>query len=335
VLPGSIAMAIVWFAWIEKPRNAAKRLSVDYPGAALLTLGALSLLWGLSDLTSPLGWICLVMAGGLFAGLIVVERRAADPMLPLHLFRDRLFSVSILHGILSGWAMFGSMNFIPLFIQAVLGTSATQAGITLTPSSLGWTIASIFGSGLLLRMGYRTLALVGMVMLVTGTFLMTGIGIHTSQAAIMLYTTMMGIGMGVSYPAFLIAVQSTVSKEELGVATSTLQFSRSIGGTLGVSILGVFLSARLSSLLLADGINPTSVSLDSLLDPLANTGLALEGSLRQALATSIANMFIIAVLASVLGLVVVLFTPGGRISQIVRQRANGKSPEIESDIEGI
>ena len=77
---------------------------------------------------------------------IWAERRAADPILPLALFRDRLFTVSILHGILAGWAMFGSLNYVPLFVQAVLGTSATQAGIALTPMSLSWTLASIFGS---------------------------------------------------------------------------------------------------------------------------------------------------------------------------------------------
>src|SRR5512135_3152926 len=110
--------------------------------------------------------------------------------------------------------------------------------------SLSWTMASIFGGRLLLKMGYRTLSLIGMVLLVAGSLLMSTIGANASQILIMLYTGM--IGMGLSIPAFLIAVQSTVRKEELGVATSTVQFSRSIGGTLGVSILGVFLSSRLA-----------------------------------------------------------------------------------------
>jgi MFS family permease len=169
-------------------------------------------------------------------------------------------------------------------------------------------------------MGYRTLSLLGMVVMVAGTFFMSQIGVGTSQFSIMLYTSMMGMGMGLSMPAFLIALQSTVSKESLGVATSTLQFSRSIGGTLGVSILGVFLSSRLASQLLAAGVDPTSVSLNTLLDPIAGANIAIEGPLRQALAVSIAGMFIIAFLAALAALAAVAFAPPGKISQLMQQR---------------
>ena len=260
----------------------------------------------------------------LFAALYQVERRAVDPILPLHLFRDRIFSVSILHGIFTGWAVFGSLSYVPLFVQAVLGTSATAAGISLTPMSLSWTLASILGSRLLLRMGYRTLTLIGMALLVLGAFLMTLIGVNTPMWAVMLYTGLMGIGMGLSIPAFLIAVQSTVRRSELGAATSTLQFSRSIGGTLGVSVMGAFLITRLGSLLAAVGIDPASVSINSLLDPLASaaSSAALEGPLRQALAISIANMFILAFAAAALGLVATAFAPSGTLSELRREGAS-------------
>jgi len=321
VIPGSLAAGLVWLAWKDQARETSKQVAVDALGTLFLSLGALCLLLGLNELGTPFGWWALAVAGMLFAGLAWVERRASDPILPLPLFRDRLFSISILHGILAGWAVFGSLNYVPLFVQAVLGTSATQAGITLTPMSLSWTLASIFGGRLLLRMGYRTLALIGMGMVVTGTALMTRIDIHSSQVAIMTCTGMMGIGMGLSMPAFLIAVQSTVPKRELGTVTSTIQFSRNIGGTLGVSILGVFLSTGLANHLLEAGIDPASVSLDRLLDPLAGASDVLEAPLRQALAISIASMFIMAFGAALAGLLAVLFAPGGKISQLVEQRA--------------
>jgi EmrB/QacA subfamily drug resistance transporter len=322
VIPGLLAGGLVWFAWKDVDRKAADRVSVDYLGGGLLTLGGLSLLLGLNELGAPLGGWCVAAAVCLFAALVWAERRAADPILPLHLFKDRLFSVSILHGVLAGWAMFGSITYVPLFVQAVLGTSATQAGITLTPSSLAWTIASIFGGRLLLKMGYRSLSLFGMVVMVAGTLFMSTINVDSSQLSIMLYTSMMGLGMGLSIPAFLIAVQSTVSKESLGVATSTLQFSRSIGGTLGVSILGVFLSSRLASQLLAAGVDPqrASVLLNNLLDPIAGANIAIEGPLRQALAVSISGMFIIAFLAALAALLAVAFAPAGKISQLMQQR---------------
>ena len=320
VIPGLLAFGLVWFAWKDMPRKAGARIYIDYLGGGLLTAGGLSLLLGLNELGTSLGWGCLAAAICLFAGLVWAEKRAPDPILPLHLFKDRLFNVSILHGVLAGWAMFGSITYVPLFVQAVLGTSATQAGITLTPSTLAWTIASIFGTRLLLKMGYRTLSLIGMVVMAAGTFFMSQIGVGTSQFSIMLYTSMMGMGMGLSMPAFLIALQSTVSKESLGVATSTLQFSRSIGGTLGVSILGVFLSSRLASQLLAAGVDPTSVSLNTLLDPIAGANIAIEGPLRQALAVSIAGMFIIAFIAALAALAAVAFAPPGKISQLMQQR---------------
>jgi len=320
VIPGLLAFGLVWFAWKDVARKVGARVAPDYLGGGLLTLGGLSLLLGLNELGAPLGGWCLAAAVCLFAGLVWAERRAADPILPLHLFKDRLFTVSILHGILAGWAMFGSITYVPLFVQAVLGTSATQAGITLTPSSLAWTIASIFGGRLLLKMGYRTLSLFGMVVMAAGTFFMAHIGVNSSEFSIMLFTSLMGMGMGLAIPAFLIAVQSTVSREDLGVATSTLQFSRSIGGTLGVSILGVFLSSRLANQLLAAGVDPASVSLNTLLDPIAGANIAIEGPLRQALAVSIAGMFIIAFLAALAALLAVAFAPSGKISQLMQQR---------------
>ena len=311
VFPGGLALLLVWFAWQDVPLQKAAKVNIDYLGAVLLTLGALSLLLGLNELGHPRAIGFLAAAVVLIAALIWAERRAVDPILPLGLFRDRLFTISILHGVLAGWAMFGSVNYVPLFVQAVLGTSATQAGISLTPMSLSWTLASIFGSRLLLTMSYRTLALAGMVMLVVGTFLMTTVGVHSSMISVMVYTGLMGMGMGLSIPAFLIAVQSTVRREELGVATSTIQFSRSIGGAVGVSVLGVFLSARLSERLQAAGIAPGSISLESLLDPIARTSAAVEGPLRSALGIAIANMFIIALAAALAGLAAVFFTPRG------------------------
>ena len=327
VVPGILGASLVWLAWKDVAPAASGRVSVDYMGAVLLTLGALALLLGLNEIGTPLGWWMAAVMLVAFAGLFWVERRAADPILPLHLFRGRLFNVSILHGIFSGWAVFGSLSYIPLFVQAVLGTSATQAGITLTPMSLSWTLTSILGGRLLLKMGYRTLSLMGMALLVVGAFFMSFINETTSQAAVMIFTSMMGVGMGISIPAFLIAVQSTVRRQDLGVATSTLQFSRSIGGTLGVSVLGVFLSTRLAGQLAMVGMDPASVSIDSLIDPLSGVSAAVEGPLRHALAISIANMFIIAFAAGVAALVVTAFAPGGKIAQLIADHELDRSPE--------
>jgi MFS family permease len=331
VVPGLIAATLVWRAWVDRPRATnAIRPAVDYAGAALLTVSVVVLLVGLFELGTPLGWVLLAAAALLFAVLAWVEGHAADPILPLPLFRDRLFAVACLHGVLAGWAMFGSAAYVPLFVQAVLGTSATEAGATLTPLLIAWVIASIIGSRLLLTTGYRTLALIGMVLLTIGSFLMSRINTGTSAVTLVVSLSLMGVGMGLSIPAFLIAVQSTVERRLLGTATSTIQFSRSIGGVLGVSVMGVVLSMSLAANLQAAGMNPATVTLNTLLDPLAQASASttLDATLRTALAGAIQNVFLLALIASVIGLIATALAPGGRIAQLAAQRpqANEEAP---------
>ena len=153
------------------------------------------------------------------------------------------------------------------------------------------------------------------------------IGVNASQMNLMVNLALMGTGMGLSIPAFLIAVQSTVPGRDLGVATSTLQFSRSIGGVLGVSVMGTVPSFRLAGRLAEAGLDPATISIDSLLDPVAQatTNMVLEGTLREALAGAIQGVFVIAFIAAVLGLVATTFTPRGRIDQLVAQRTSAKS----------
>ncbi|MBE7555945.1 MAG: MFS transporter [Anaerolineales bacterium] len=325
--PGLIAAALVWLAWQDKPHeDGATAARVDYLGAILLTVGVVTLLMGLFELGTGPGWALLALAVLFLAALAWVEWRAVEPILPLLLFRDRIFATACAQGVLAGWAMFGSLSFVPLFVQAVLGTSATAAGATLTPMLLGWVFASIIGSRMLLRFSYRSLALTGMSLLTLGAGRMAWIDANASQISLMINLALMGVGMGLSIPAFLIAVQSTVRPREMGAATSTLQFSRSIGGALGVSVMGAVLSFRLAARLAEAGLDPVAISVDSLLDPLAQAAnsLVLESTLRSALAGAIQGVFVIALIAAALGLLATTFAPSGRIAQLVAQRAGGE-----------
>jgi len=322
--PGLLAAALVAFAWQEQSQHHA-RPAVDYLGAALLTSSVVSLLLGLMEFGTFNSWSLIALSIVLFAALVWVESRAADPILPIGLFRDRLFATSIAHGIFTGWAMFGSVSFIPLFVQSVMGTSATQAGITITPMLLGWVTASIIGMRLILTVGHRKLEVIGTAIFATGAFLMTLIGAGSNQIIMMLFVGMMGIGMGLSVTSFLVAVQTNVERRQLGTATSTLQFSRSIGGTLGVSVMGAALSIRLASNLSAAGLDPKLVS--QLLDPLPGSQLVIDAGVRLAMADSIHLVFVIAFVAAALGLVSVLFTP--------HQELKEKSPEGKTPVVGM
>ena len=306
VLPGLLAAALVAFAWRDHQAHGQERPAVDYAGAALLTFSVVMLLLGLMG-SGPSSWILISGAVVLFIALLWVERRAADPVLPLALFRDRLFATATAHGILTGWALFGSVSFIPLFVQAVMGTSATQAGITLTPLLLGWVTASIIGTRLMLTVGYRRLGLLGTAAFTIGAFLMSQAGMNTSQASLMVFVTLMGIGMGLSIPSYLIAVQTSVSRRQLGTATSTLQFSRSIGGTLGVSVMGAALSTRLASNLAESNLGSELVQ--QLLNPLPGSEVVIAEGARIAMADAIHLVFVIAFAAAALAMVTVFFTP--------------------------
>jgi EmrB/QacA subfamily drug resistance transporter len=328
LFPGLLAGALVWFAWRDQARPAgASAVAVDYLGAGLLTAGLVALLWGLFEPGTTLSWALLGLAAALFAGLIWAERRAADPIVPLPLFRDRLFAVACLHGVLVGCALFGSLSFMPLFVQGVLGTSATAAGATLTPMIVAWTLASIVSGRIMLRLNYRTIALAGMLLITLSTYLLSRIGPQgTSYFNLTVYMALMGIGAGFSIPVFLIAVQSTIPRRSMGTATSSLQFTRNIGGTLGVSLMGVVLSLRFFSGLAAAGLDPAGISLNRLLDPVARSGsgAALAGTLRDMLATAIQGVFVIALIAAALGLGVTLIAPGKKIAQLAAERAEAE-----------
>jgi EmrB/QacA subfamily drug resistance transporter len=319
IIPGLAATAIVWFAWIDRARaHDAPKRSIDYAGALLLTAGAVALLMSLTDLGAS--WALPTLAGALalFGALVWVEHRASDPVLPIGLFRDRMFLVACGHGILAGCAVFGGATFVPLYVQGVLGTSATEAGAALMPMLLAWVFSSILGTRLLLRLGYHTIALAGMVALVIGAFPLMFLDTQTNRLLLMASLGLMGFGMGFSIPAFLIAVQSTVERSKLGTATSTLQFSRSIGGAFGIGIMGAILSAIVVTNLVAAGLD-ASTSLNSLIDS-PGSDPAVQAMLRDALSAGIRGVFIVGFIASALGLLVTLLAPRGQIAQMSAER---------------
>lgn len=318
VLPGLLAAALVVLAWQDQIGRAAKPV-VDYAGAALLTAGLVTLLIGLMVPGSTQSWLLLALAGVLFAALVLVEQRAPDPILPLLLFKQRLFLVTIGHGTLAGMAMFGSISFVPLFVQSVLGTSALQAGITITPMLLGWVGASIISTRIMFRVGYRTLGMLGTSGLVVGSFLLARAGADSSQLSVMGFVGMMGVGMGFAIPPYFIAVQSSVERRLLGTATSMVQFSRSMGGTIGVSIMGAALSVRLAANLKAGGLDPGLVS--QLLDPLPGAVVMVNEGVRPALANAINLVFVVAFIAAASALLPTLFAPRTALAEDTKQVA--------------
>jgi MFS family permease len=330
---GILAAIMMTAAWRDvTPRTHAQ---VDFIGAGLLTGGIVTLLIALSQLNEPRGWelpafwILLVTSAALFALMFWVERRAPNPILPIALFRDRLFAAAAGHGLLSGFAIFGMTAFIPFFGQSVLGVSATAAGAVLTPQMVAWVAGSIISSRLLLRYGYRSIAMLGVTFLTIGSAMMTQVGAHTPLLYLYVAVGICGLGMGFTIPSFTIAVQSSVARQAMGTATSTLQFSRNIGGAIGVSVLGVILTWRLDEALTIAGLDPKQFSLGQLLDRSSAASVSLV-PIRDSLASAVELQFILAFVVVIGAWFAASIAPRGRVeTKRVGEQEGASQPAAE------
>jgi EmrB/QacA subfamily drug resistance transporter len=304
---GVLAMAVIAIAYPPAPRDAEAR--VDWAGATLLFAGVTSLLLALSDAAAlPLAW--LVAAGLLLAGLVAVERRVPQPILPLDLFGNRLVATSLLVAFLVGTAMFGAIAFVPLFVQAVMGGTATEAGTTLTPLFLGWVLSSIAGARLSVRTGYRRVTTAGISLIVAGFVMLVVMDIDAGRTMLLAAALVLGSGMGLSMLALLLAIQHGVERERLGLATSLNQFSRSIGAAVGVAIMGALLARSMSGMDLPGGAHGFAAG-----------ALKLEGAARVQLAGALQQVFGLGAGMTVLALITCIFLPAVDFSSDVRQGA--------------
>jgi Na+/melibiose symporter-like transporter len=199
------------------------------------------------------GATLLAIAGALgLVAFVSIERRAPEPLLPLGLFAGRIFAVANAASLVIGAILFGVTIYIPVFVQGVLGDSATGSGVVLIPLSLGWVCASFVSGQLVSRTGrYRVFPLIGSTLVLAGMVLLTGLGADTSRTVVSLDLVVVGIGMGTMFQTYVIATQNAVPVTDLGVATASIQFFRSMGGSLAVAIFGALLTARLPA-----GVDP-------------------------------------------------------------------------------
>lgn len=241
---GILSAWFVWHWWQDRHEINTGKPHIDYPGAALVTLAAVSLLLGLLDLNSWKGWALVGLSIALSYVLWRVEKASPDPVLPLKLFQWKLYTISILHAVCIGWVLNGVTAYLPLFVQEVQHTSATEAGASLTPLLLAWVIASAVCARVMLRIGYRNPAIWGMMLVVLGSVMLAMLRSDSGKMHLIGSMLLMGTGFGLTVPAFLIAVQMMVDRQLMGVATATQQFARSIGGSIGVGVMGAFLNWR-------------------------------------------------------------------------------------------
>ena len=299
---GGLAMVMIATALREEtaPR---RRPAIDVAGLGFFAAGVSALLFGTVEAGRTGVWSApdvvwpLVVAVVALVVFVLVERRAVDPIVPLRLFRHRMVVAALATGFLSGMAMFGAISFVPLFVQEVIGASATTAGFVLTPFVLGWVAMSVLSARLLLKLGYRPLVITGMLCLAGAFALFAGWNAALTVRVAMRDVLLAGIGMGMIFVPTLIAVQSAVSRADLGVATSVTQFFRAVGGAIGLAVMGAVMAQRLAA------------------------GLPMAAALH--------GVFVVGAVICVAAVLSAFLVPGGRAQDLARPEMRAEPPRAE------
>lgn len=250
--------------------SGAGRPKIDYLGILLIALAATGLTlvtsWGGVEYPWASATIVLMAIGSVLAlGLFVlVETRAAEPMLPMRLFRGRVFTVCTVLSFVVGFAMLGGVTFLPTYLQYVHGASATRSGLEMLPLVIGLLIASVTTGNVIGKTGrYRVFPLVGSLFMVGGLLLLSRLTPETSFWQASTYMLVLGLGVGMCMPVAMVVVQSTTSYEDLGVATSGVSFLRTLGSSFGVAVFGTVYAGNLPGNLAAaipPGVDPAAAS---------------------------------------------------------------------------
>ena len=314
---GAVALVVTSIA-LKMP-VIKRNHKIDYLGASMIVAGVTSLLLYLNWAGEHYGWtdpnaLMLVGLAIVFTiAFVFVEFRADEPIIPMRLFRNQIFTVGNIFGFLIGFAMFGGAIYLPLYFQAVMGMSPTRSGLAMLPMVIGIFSMSIVSGQLITRTGkYKIYPIIGSVILIASLILLSTIKMDTAYWVIAIYAYLFGTGLGLAMMTIVTPIQNAVEMRDMGVATSSTTFGRSLGGAIGVALFGAILSTRLGHYLLeafskvggaasSVNINSNDVSaLQSLPEPTRTLVLT-------AYTHAITDIFLVAIPIIVIALIVVCF----------------------------
>ncbi|MCC6312834.1 MAG: MFS transporter [Thermomicrobiales bacterium] len=249
---GAVALIVTTLA-LKLP-TVRREHTIDYLGAATIVASVSALLLYLDFAGKEFGWfapgpLALLLASLVLAVLfVVVELRAAEPIIPMDLFRNQIFAVGNLYGFLAGASMFGGIIFLPLYLQAVKGMSPTESGLAMLPTIGGMFLTSIGSGQLITRTGrYKIFPIIGAAVLVAALFMLGQLQVDTPYWLVAVKMFAFGFGLGLTMSTIVTAVQNAVDFRDMGTATSATTFFRSLGGAIGAAVFGAVLSVRLAS----------------------------------------------------------------------------------------
>jgi len=342
-VPLGVIITILFIVYFPHLRPDKLKHQIDYPGVLALIMAVVPMMLALSWAGVEYPWISMQIIGmfafsAVMVGIFLfIESRSKEPIIPLSLFRNQIVSISLLVIFFTAFGMFGIIIFVPLFFQGVLGTTATASGSFLTPMMLGVVFGSLTSGQILSRTGghYRIQGAVGISVLALGLALLSTMTSDIGYAIAVIYIVITGVGLGITMPVFTITVQNAVSHDILGVATSATAFFRSIGGAVGLAIMGSVMNNRFASELISGlpttiktiipreqlealAHNPQALispeaqaQLKDLLEQLGPQSSAIFEQvvqvLRHSLSTAISEVFLISLGAVLLALVIYVF----------------------------
>lgn len=354
-LPFAVAALVLVQVTLKLPKREQKKATIDYAGIVFLSVAVSSLLiWvsnagstttddagnalAFTDLANNDWWslLTVLMVGGAIVAtiiFIVVELKSREPLIPLSLFRNKTFTLSVIASIATGLAMFGSSVFLSQYMQLSRGATPTMAGIMTIPMIAGLLLSSIIIGAFISKYGkWKAYLVVGAVLLIAGSYLLSTIHYDTNFALVSVYMFLLGAGVGMTMQNLVLVVQNDTDPREIGVASSGVTFFRSLGGTIGVSVMGAALSSKVATLMTSSDI------MDRFMAAVAETGekgaAALEslgsGTLpkvselphaiaiivEDVYAQGISHSFLIGVPFAVISLIAILFMPNKPLTRM-------------------
>lgn len=317
-LPVAMAAIVVLQRTLHLPKRVKRAVKIDYLGATLLSIGiALLLLWitFADNSFAWASWQTAAMVGGAILALglaIWTETRADEPIIPLHLFKNRTLVMAVIASISVGVALFGTSVFLSQYMQLARDKTPTQSGLLTIPMIVGLLVSSTVSGQIISRTGrYKGFMIAGAILLTGGMALMGTIEYDTSFTLVGAYLVIIGLGVGMLMQNLVLAVQNTLDIKEVGTGTATVAFFRTLGGALGVSVLGAVLGNKVASLLVSGlasaGIDPSLMGSGDALPDLSTLPDNIRVIVEQSFGSAIAELFLVAAPIALVSLIAVLF----------------------------
>lgn len=337
-LPIGLVALVVTSKALKLPHKRVNS-SVDILGATLMVGAVVSLLLASEWMGTQYAWnsptILALLIGGVLAAVLFVVRQAVarQPILPLRLFANRTFSLSSAASVIVGAAMFGGIVFLPVYLQLVTGASATNAGLLLTPLMAGMLVTSIVSGRVITRTGrYKAFPVVGTVITSVALLLLSTLGQDTSRLVSSAYMVLLGVGLGMVMQVLVLAVQNDVPAGDLGVATASVSFFRSLGGSIGTAMFGSLMATRLARELAARV--PAGADIGEAAQGTPSAVLALPPVLQDAVVTSYAEaismVFLFAAPLALVGVVLAALLPEKPLRETAHVRNDDDSLDLEA-----